>query len=145
MEKYQNVAYCMMQIVDSSPEGVLSHLKVLVPLLLRQLGELHQTGIVPLDFISHLFNKSQYFFFFSASWTSQVVKNSMLLFFYILCDKVISFMQCNLIIVVVSLFLQVHVSIQDQSCPLPRVHEYSQPFFLEYPQVVGAIPPMRVI
>lgn len=53
----------MMQIADSSPEGVLSYLKVLVPLLLRQLGELHQTRIVPLDFISHLFDKGQYFFF----------------------------------------------------------------------------------
>lgn len=44
---------------------------------------------------------------------------------------------------VVSSFLQVHVSIQDQSCPSPRVHGYSQPFFLGYPQVVGAIQSMR--
>lgn len=38
-------------------------------------------------------------------------------------------------------FLQAHVSIQDRSYPLPRVHGYFQPFSLEYPQVVEAEPP----
>ena len=51
--------------------------------------------------------------------------------------NVISFMQCE----VVSVFLQVHMSIQDQSFPLSRVHGCSQPVFLGYPQVVGALPP----
>lgn len=57
----------------------------------------------------------------------------------------ISFMQSNQIIDVFSLFLQARVSIQDQSYPLPRVHGYFQQFSLGYPQVVGAMPPMRVI
>lgn len=38
-------------------------------------------------------------------------------------------------------FLQAHVSIQDLSYPLPRVHGYFQPFSLEYPQVVEVEPP----
>lgn len=38
-------------------------------------------------------------------------------------------------------FLQAHVSIQDLSYPLPRVHGYFQPFSLEYPQVVEGEPP----
>lgn len=50
---------------------------------------------------------------------------------------------CNFIkLYILCLFLLVHVSIRDQSCPLPRARGYSQPFFLECPQVVEAIPPV---